>query len=203
MDINMKTRKKGSNTTVLVIVVITLIVSFVVVRNKHSARTFPGSAEHLAQQRRVLLLYHTDHEELLKAGRQILSQGPKDTMNYRYYGIIYLGGFPVPRGVRIPKVIRKLRTYATRINFTGYLFLEMQGGVTGFGVRIYPEGFKAPSRYFSYGDRELLPGLWYYDYGYHLNPQYDKRIESIMQNGKWEEPDKTDLRQSANHQSSH
>ena len=70
----MKTRKAGSNTTVLVIVVITLIVSFVVVRNKHSMRTFRGSTEQLAQQRRVLLLYHTDHEELLKAGRQILSQ---------------------------------------------------------------------------------------------------------------------------------
>lgn len=203
MDINMKTRKADSNTTVLVIVVITLIVSFVVVRNKHSMRTFRGSTEQLAQQRRILLLYQTDHEELLKAGRQILSQGPKDTMNYRYYGIIYLGGFPVPRGVRIPKVIRDLRTYATLINFTGYLFLEMEGGVTGFGVRIYPEGFKAPSRYFNYGNRELLPGLWYYDYGYLLNPQYDKRIESIMQNGKWEEPDKIDLSQSANYQSSH
>ena len=202
MAINMKTRKTSSNKTVLVIVVITLIVSFVVVRNKHSMRTFRGSTEQFAQQRRVLLLYHTDHEALLKAGRQVLSQGPKDTMNYRYYGIIYLGGFPVPRGVRIPKVIRKLRTYDTRINFTGYLFLEMQGGVTGFGVRIYPEVFKAPSRYFSYGDRELLPGLWYYDYGYRHIPQYDKRIETIIQNGKWEEPNKIGLSQSANYQSS-
>jgi len=199
----MKMRKAGSNTTVLVIVVITLIVSFVVVRNKHSMRAFRGSTEQFAQQRRVLLLYHTDHEALLKAGRQILSQGPKDTMNYRYYGIIYLGGFPVPRGVRIPKVIRKLRTYDTRINFTGYLFLEMQGGVTGFGVRIYPEGFKAPSRYFSYGDRELLPGLEYYDYKYNRIPEYDKRIDEIIKKGKWEEPDKIDLSQSANYQSSH
>ena len=192
----MKTRKAGSNTTVLVIVVITLLVSYVCVRSKRSMRTFRGSTEQLAQQRRILLLYHTDHEVLLKAGRQILSQGPKDTMNYRYYGIIYLGGFPVPRGVRIPKVIRKLRTYATRINFTGYLFLEMQGGVTGFGVRIYPEGFKAPSRYFSYGDRELLPGLWYYDYKYNRIPEYDKIIDEIIQKGKWEEPNQTDLGQS-------
>lgn len=199
----MKTRKAGSNTTVLVIVVITLIVSFVVVRNKHSMRTFRGSTEQLAQQRRILLLYHTDHQALLKAGRQILSQGPKDTMNYRYYGIIYLSGFSVPRGVRIPKVIRKLRTYATSINFTGYLFLEMQGGVTGFGVRIYPEDFKAPSRYFSYGDRELLPGLEYYDYKYNRIPEYDKRIDEIIKKGKWEEPDKIDLSKSANYQSSH
>jgi len=194
----MKTRKTSSNKTVLAIVVITLLVSYVCVKSKRSMRTFPGSSEQLAQQRRVLLLYHTDHEALLKAGRQILIQGPKDTMNYCYYGIIYLGGFPVPSRVRIPKVIRKLRTYATRINFTGYLFLEMQGGVTGFGVRIYPEGFKAPSRYFSYGDRELLPGLWYYDYGYYRDPEYNKRIDEIIKNGKWEEPNQTDLSQSAN-----
>ncbi|MFB0552356.1 MAG: hypothetical protein ACETWQ_03480 [Phycisphaerae bacterium] len=70
----MKTRKTAANKTVIAIVVITLIVSFVVVRSKLSMRTYRGSAKHLAQQRRVLLLYHTDHEALLKAGRQILSQ---------------------------------------------------------------------------------------------------------------------------------
>ncbi len=199
----MKTRKTAANKTVIVIVVITLIVSFVVVRSKLSMCTFRGSAKHLAQQRRVLLLYHTDHEALLKAGRQILSQGPKDTMNYWYYGPMHIDGFPVPRGVRIPKVIRKLRPHASLINFNGYVVLQMQGGIADFGVRIYPEGFKAPRRYFSYGNRELLPGLWYYDYGYRHNPEYDKRIESVIQNGKWEEPDKIDLSQNANYQSSH
>ncbi len=195
----MNTRKAGSNTTVLVIVVITLIVSFVVVRNKHSMRTFRGSTEQLAQQRRILLLYHTDHEALLKAGRQILSQGPKDLKNYRYYGPMHIDGFPVPRGVRIPKVVRKLRPHASLINFNGYVVLQMQGGVViGFGVRIYPEGFKAPRRYFSYGNRELLPGLWYYDDKYNHNPEYDKRIETIIQKGKWEDPNKIDLSKSSN-----
>ena len=186
----MKTRKAGSNTTVLVIVVITLIVSFVVVRNKHSMRTFRGSTEQLAQQRRILLLYHTDHEALLKAGRQILSQGPKDPMNYRYYGPQHIEGFPAPRGVRIPKVIRKLRPHASLINRNGYVVLQMQGGMTDFGVRIYPEGFKGRRYYFTCGNRELLPGLEYYDYKYNRIPEYDKRIDEIMQNGKWEEPDK-------------
>lgn len=193
----MNEQKKIAYRIIIVILVVTLVCILVFQRCGPFSRTFKPPGMNQAQQRRILLLYHTDHEALLKAGRQILSQGPKDTMNYRYYGIIYLGGFPVPRGVRIPKVIRDLRTYATRINFTGYLFLEMQGGVTGFGVRIYPEGFKAPSRYFSYGDRELLPGLWYYDYGYRHNPQYDKRIESVIQNGKWEEPNQIDLSRSS------
>jgi len=198
----MKTRKAGSNTTVIVIVVITLIVSFVVVRNKHSMSTFPGSTEQLAQQRRILLLYHTDHEALLKAGRQILSQGPKDPMNYMHYGPQHIEGFPVPRGVRIPKVIRKLRTHASLINRNGYVVLQMQGGLADFGVRIYPEGFKGRRYYFTCGNRELLPGLEYYDYKYNRIPEYDKIIDEIIQKGKWEEPNQIDLRQSANHQSS-
>ena len=192
---NMNTGKTGAKKTVFAIVVISLIVGYVLLRSRLLEFTFQSSSKDFTQQRRVLLLYQTDHEALLKAGREILSQGPKDTMNYQYYGIIYLGGFPVPRGVRIPKIIRDLKTYDTRINFAGYLFLEMQGGVTGFGVRIYPEGFKARNRYFSYGNRELLPGLWYYDYGYSHDPEYNKRIDEIMQEGKWEDADKSTANQ--------
>ena len=200
----MKMRKAGSNTTVLVIVVITLIVSFVVVRNKHSMRTFRGSTEQGAQQRRILLLYHTDHQALLNAGRQILSQGPKDPMNYYYPGPQHIEGFPVPSRVRIPKVIRKLRPHASLINRNGYVVLQMQGDLTDFGVRIYPEGFKFKGRRFHFtpGNRELLPGLEYYDYKYGYIPDYDKIIDEIIKKGKWEEPNQTDLSQSPNHQSS-
>jgi len=182
----MNERNTGTKKTFLAIVVIAFIFGYVFFVIKLLERTFQGIPKDYSQQRRVLLLYHTDHEALLKAGREILRQGPKDPMNYRYYGIIYLGGFPVPEGVRIPKIIRDLNTYDTRINFSGYLFLEMQGGVTGFGVRIYPDGFKAPGRYFSYGDRELLPGLWYYDYGYRCDPEYDRKIDRIIKEGQWD-----------------
>jgi hypothetical protein len=159
---------------------------------------FLDSAEHLAQERRVLLLYRTDHEALLKAGREILRQGPKDPMNYRYFGPMHINGFPVPRGVRIPKVIRKLRPHASLINFNGYVVLQMQGGMADFGVKIYPEGFREPRRYFEYGNRELLPGLWYYDYEYSDNPEYDKKIGEIIKKGRWEEPNNIDLTKSSN-----
>lgn len=200
----MKTRKVGANKTVLAIVVITLLVSYLCVRSKLSMRTFPGSSVQLAQQRRVLLLYHTDHQALLKAGRQVLSQGPKDPMNYRYYGPMHIDGFPVPRGVRIPKVILKLKPHATLINFNGYVVLQMQGDLTDFGVRIYPEGFKFKGRSFHFtpGNKELLPGLEYYDYKYRHIPDYDKIIDEIIKKGKWEEPNQINLSQSANHQSS-
>ena len=62
--------------------------------------------------------------------------------------------------------------------------MEMHGGMTHFGVRIYPEDYKKPDRYFKYVDRELLPGLWYYDDGYIHNPKYDKRIDTLIEENK-------------------
>jgi hypothetical protein len=50
-----------------------------------------------------------------------------------------------------------------------------------FGVNIYPEDFKEPKGNFKYGDRELLPGLWYYDEGYLRNPEFDKIIEKLIE----------------------
>jgi len=195
----MNTRKKPINTTVLFIVVITVFVSYVVVKSKHSRSTFRGGSEKFAQQRRIKLLYHTDHEELLKAGREILKKGPKDPMNYHYYGPMHIDGFPVPRGIRIPKVIRKLRPHASLINFSGYVVLQMQENIAErFGVRIYPEGFKARSRYFDYGNKELLPGLWYYDREYYRIPQYDKTVDYIIQKGRWIEPNQIHLNKSSN-----
>ena len=192
----MKTRKVHDSTIALAIITITLIVGCVLFRSKFSMPVFMESAEQLEQQRRVLLLYHTDHEALLKAGREILRQGPKDPMNYRYYGIMHIDGFPVPGGVRIPKVIRKLRPHASLINFNGYVVLQMKGGWADFGVRIYPEGFRAPDRrYFSYGNRELLPGLWYYDRKYNHDPEYNKRIDEIIEEGKCQDDDKSTANQ--------
>jgi hypothetical protein len=60
----------------------------------------------------------------------------------------------------------------------------MHGGMDHFGVKIYPEDFKKPRDYFEYGDRELLPGLWYYDDGYLNNPEYDKRIDELIEKHK-------------------
>jgi hypothetical protein len=198
----MNEQKKTALGIAIVIVVVTLIGFLVFSRRGPLFRISKPHGIPRAQQRRILLLYHTDHEALLKAGRQILSQGPKDPMNYRYYGPQHIEGFPVPRRVRIPKVIRNLRPHASLINRNGYVVLQMQGGMVDFGVRIYPEGFKGNRYYFTSGNRELLPSLEYYDYKYDLIPEYDKIIDGIIQKGKWEEPDKIDLSQSSNHQSS-
>lgn len=87
------------------------------------------------QQRRVRLLCETDHEALLQAGREILSNGP-DPKKYRPYGPIHIDGFPVPRGVPIPRIIWRLRPHAVLINFNGYLVLHMTEGIANYGVKI-------------------------------------------------------------------
>jgi hypothetical protein len=193
----MKTRKSGDRTTIFVMGAIVLLVALVLVRHRLSI-SVPQSAESLEQQRRVLLLYHTDYEELLKAGREILSRGPKDLEHYIYLGPMHINGFPVPRGIPIPKVIRKLRPYATLINFNGFTFVQMKEGVVGFGVKIYPEGFKPPPSPFEYGNRELIPGLWYFDEKYDTDSEYDRKIDEVIKKGKWEEPNHVDLTKSSN-----
>ena len=134
---------------------------------------------HRAQQRRIILLCDTDHQVLLKAGREILSKIPKDRFHPHADGGRYVGSFNVPEGIRIPQAIKDLKGGFV-VNYDGYLSIEMHGGMDHFGVKIYPEDFKKPDDYFEYRDRELLPGLWYYDDGYLNNPEYDKRIDELI-----------------------
>ena len=95
-----------------------------------------------------------------------------------------MGSFYVSIGKQTPKAIRDLKPKRIGIDYDGFMYLEMHGGMDHFGVKIYPEDFNEPSRgSFKYGDRELLPGLWYYDDGYLHNPEYDKRIDEIIQKG--------------------
>jgi hypothetical protein len=144
-----------------------------------------------AHLRRVLLLCETDHKVLLKAGREILSQIPKDRLllNPPPDGIRHLDSlkFVLPKEVQIPQAIRDLEPYVCLISYDGCLTVEMHGGwdhikreMSHFGVNIYPEDYKEPERNFKYGDRELLPGLWYYDEGYLRNPEFDKIIEKLI-----------------------
>jgi len=137
-----------------------------------------------AQHRRVVILCYTDHQALLKAGREILSKIPKDRFHPHSDGSIDSGIFSVPKGIQFPQAIKDLKSGCV-VDYDGYLRLEMHGGMDHFGVKIYPEDYKKPRDYFEYGDRELLPGLWYYDEGYHYNPEkYDKRIDELIEKHK-------------------
>ena len=88
--------KRNATITVFTIMALTLIVGYVSVKIKLSGNPFHCSVVQTAQQRRILLLYYTDPEKLLKAGRDILRQGPQDLKNYHYLGPMHIDGFPVP-----------------------------------------------------------------------------------------------------------
>ena len=133
-----------------------------------------------AQRLRVRLLCNTDHEALLTAGREVLSQVPREEQTHN--GDRVRGYLPLPKGVRIPQTIRNLRPRGILVNKEGYLTLEMHGGMAHFGVRIYPKGFEQTGPpFFCYGHRKLAEGLWYYDDGYDTNPEYDKIIDQLME----------------------
>ena len=199
----MKAIKKMVIGITVAVVVLTLIAGFVFWPNGYVARWARrqafvhmkkevNDAHRHAHLRRVMLLCDTDHQALLKAGREILSQVPKDSLllNPPPYEISYLDSrkFVLPKEIQIPQAIRDLKSHACLISYDGYLTLEMQWffdhfrrEMSHFGVHIYPEDYEEPERNFKYGDRELLPGLWYYDEGYLRNPEFDKLIEKLIE----------------------
>lgn len=140
-----------------------------------------------AQKLRVRILCKTDHEALLNAGREILNQSLIDE---KYFNTDEPRGrghrvFPIPKEVQLPQIFLDLEPHKIVINSYGYLWMEMHGGMTHFGLNIYPEYFKEPFSGYKYGDRELVPCLWYYDEGYDLFPDdYDKRIDLLIDKHK-------------------
>ena len=137
----MKKRWKITIGTTVAIALLIPVANYFLVRNEFVMRLVWGHFIHQAQQRRVLLLCKTDHHVLLKAGREILSQVPKDRLNQRLDGHRILGDFGVPEAVQIPQAIRDLKPRGCLISCDGYLTLEMHGGMDHFGIRIYPENF--------------------------------------------------------------
>jgi hypothetical protein len=135
--------------------------------------TFWDQAIADAHKARLRLLQETDLPSLLAAGREILRQVPISEADRRVVGIL-----PTPKGAGRSEVIRRLAPRGLVVSTRGYLQVEMHGGMDHFGVRIYPADFNAPepSQYFHYGDRELIPGLWYYDDIYRTDRGYDKQV---------------------------
>lgn len=126
---------------------------------------------------RTLLLSRTDYHDLLAAGREILRQVPIPNGDPGEFAIV-----PIPKGVRIPKIVRSLAPTGWDACSWGYLTIEMGHPMDHFGVRIYPEGFQDPQHgFFNYGDRKLLDGLWYYDENYRLGSGYAEEIEKLIQ----------------------
>lgn len=165
------------------VVVITLAVSFVLPIGYSpwtTVRIFIMA--HQSNQMRARLLCKTDHKVLLEACRDLSKQVAAGDLNPGKYRIRYGRRLPAVSG--FPKPILDLGPSYVLIDRNRRVMVEMLGGLGHFGVRAYPEDYEEPHSAFKYGDKMLIDGLWYYDDGYNINPEYDKSIDAIMQKGK-------------------
>ncbi len=135
------------------------------------------------QQRQVRLLCETDHQALLEACNELSRQAKRGELKPGRYNVRrdrdpQASGFPQPIRALSPSYV-----YIDE-NDSGRVMLEMLGGLGHFGVQAYTEDYKKPPvAGFTFGDRELIPRLWYYDDGYIGHPEYDRRIERLIQEG--------------------
>ena len=185
-DMKMKGSRRMIIRRIVIIAVILLAVTVIVgymVGDYLLVRGFVFFGVRDAQRKRVSLLYETDHQALLKACKELSKMVAKGELKPGEY---YLRGSQRhPAALRFPKPILDLAPNYVYIdeNDSGRVMLEMHGGFDHFGVEAYAEGYEKPS-YSEYRDKELIPGLWYYDEGYRENPEYEKVIEALRPVGK-------------------
>lgn len=103
----MKRRWKIVLGAVVAIVLLSPIIDHFLIRSDFVWSFLWGHGMRQAQQRRVLLLCETDHQALLKAGREILTHELVKKKLRERQGIA--GNFHIPTGVQIPEAIVDLR----------------------------------------------------------------------------------------------
>lgn len=141
------------------------------------------AGHYLLEGMKVRLLCKTDHQALLEACNKLSKQVANGDLKPGKYMVLIN---PDPDVSKFPRPILELRPrYVYLDDYSGRVLIEMTGALeVHFGVCAYPEDFNVPSKGFEYGDKELIPRLWYYDDGYRDNPEYEKIIEALMQKGK-------------------
>jgi hypothetical protein len=133
------------------------------------------------KQRQMRLLCETNYQVLLEACRQLSSRVAAGDLKPQQYNIRLK---PNPESSRFPQPILDLEPTYVIIGADGIVQIELHGGFLHYGVIAYPEDYKEPPYSFKYGDRKLIDGLWYYDEGYEGNPEYQKKIEALIEEGK-------------------
>lgn len=137
-----------------------------------------------AERARLRLLCETDHEALLEACRKLSRRAATGGLKPGKYRVFIEAD---AEASTFPKPILDLGpSYVYIDEYTnGRVMLEMLGGLAHLGVEAYAEDFNEPWPNFKYGDKELIPGLWYYDDAYDDNPDYaEKKIEALLRKRK-------------------
>ncbi len=126
------------------------------------------------------LLCKTDHQAFLEACNELSRQVAEGNLKPGKYDVLFSSDLEVSK---FPRPLLEIRPrYTNRDeNDSGRAMIEMTGVLEiHFGVEAYTEDFKRPYDTYSYGDKELIPRLWYYDDGHRDNPEYEKIIEALI-----------------------
>ena len=148
---------------------------------------FVGKAvREFKNERKVLmtrLLCETDHQVLLEACRELSRRADVGDLKR---GTYYIRNHPQKYASLFPKEILDLQPRYVHIdeNNNGKVGISIFGGFDHFGVTAYTEDYLESGPKHEYGDRELIPGLWYYDDGYIDDPEYDKKIDKLIEKHK-------------------
>ncbi len=167
--------KRITNKRIVIVLCIVFVLVFLILF---------AAVHYLLDRVRVRLLCETDHQALLEACNKLSKQVANGELKPGKYEVFVR---PDPEVSKFPREILELRPRYVYIdeNDNGRVLIEMTGGFEiHFGVCAYTEDFKAFSKSFEYGDKELISRLWYYDDGYRNNPKFEKRIDEIMHKGK-------------------
>ena len=131
------------------------------------------------RQRLVRLLSKTDHQALLEACREISKEVSAGNLDPNRYIVRYK---PDPEVSRFPKLVLGIEPLYIDISSDGRIGLEISGALHHCGVRAYPKNYEKPSDNFTYGDKEIIDGLWYYEDGY--DSKHGKWVDSLLKKGK-------------------
>lgn len=126
---------------------------------------------HRVERRLVHLLCETDHEWLLEACRNV----SKRTAAGEYEAGRAYAIRRYPGRYRLPQAILDVDPLFVKIDGEGLVWVELFWAPSQ-GVVAYPEGYEFRTDHRA-GDRELVPGLWFYDE--HYSPKYPKYMEYI------------------------
>jgi len=168
----------------LIIVAIILVIAPIVYFAWHfwDMALFIRTMSREVKQEKIHLLCKTDHQALLDACRELSIRVARGDLRPGQYNVRH-NSHPDVSG--FPKPIIDLGPKCVTLGDYGVVRLEMMGGFDHFGVSLYPDNYKKPPFVgFKLGDKELIPGLWYYDDGYEGNPRYQKKIDALIQKGK-------------------
>ena len=150
---------------------------------------FVGKAvREVEKERKVLqtrLLCETDYQVLLEACRELSRRVDAGDLKSGRYNIRRHLSL---QASQFPKVILDLSPKYVYIdeNDSGRVMIPIFGGFDHFGVTAYTEDYMESRPKYEYGDKELIPGLWYYDDRYLDDPECDKKIDELIEKHKGE-----------------